>query len=536
MGCNMSRLIRVLMIALAASGSTLAAQRPGAARGTGPDARRCAALENLALLDLPDAPTRILNARIVAVPAKGLAGLGSPGEVVPPIPTRLKQYCQVTGYVAPQNKFELRLPLRSDWNQKFFFATCAGFCGSVDGASCNPSLARGYASVTTNGGHDSGQFFEGLWAASAPGLQEDYAWRGTHVVTIAAKAITTHFYEQPIRYSYIAGCSKGGHAVLKEAQQFPDDYDGFLPIAPVYDIAGRMGIAASWFAQAVSDGKGGSVLNRAAAEAVHKSVLARCGAQAGVDEGMVTDPVACDWRPEVIACAPGGPASGCLTPRQVDAVRRLMRPPVNSKGEVLYAYPYVPGTETEWFIWNHDIFANAPLADQFLRFLADAAPRKNVDPYAFNFDRDPAALERARTTYNATSTDLRAVKERGGKILMWHGLSDAGIMATSSIGYYERVTKEMGGREGTEDFFRLFLLPGVHHCGGGPGLSDFDALTLLERWVEKGEAPNVIIARRVTKGVVERSRPVYPYPIKARYSSGNPKRPESFVPVDPSRR
>jgi len=120
---------------------------------------------------------------------------------------------------------------------------------------------------------------------------------------------------------------------------------------------------------------------------------------------------------------------------------------------------------------------------------------------------------------------------------MWHGLADGGIMATSSIGYYEGVMKVMGGRQRTEDFFRLFLIPGVHHCLGGPGLTDFDALTLLENWVEKGQAPDVLISRRITNGVVERSRPVYPYPIKARYlSTGDPKQAASFAPVDPSRR
>lgn len=227
-----------LVVVFAVSGTPLPAQR---GRGEPPpaptdEARRCAALANLTLPDLPDAPTKILSARIVDVPASGLeGGRGGPG-----IATLINQYCQVTGYVAPQNKFEMRLPLPSDWNQRFFFSTCAGFCGGVNGAACNPSLARGYASVTANGGHDGGQGFDGTWAANAPRLQEDYGWRGTHIVTITAKAITTAYYGRPITRSYISGCSKGGQSVLKEAQQFPDDYDGFLPIAPVYDMTGRV--------------------------------------------------------------------------------------------------------------------------------------------------------------------------------------------------------------------------------------------------------------------------------------------------------
>ena len=278
------------------------------------------------------------------------------------------------------------------------------------------------------------------------------------------------------------------------------------------------------------------MIDQAAADAIHKSVLAHCGAQAGVDEELVTDPGACDWQPAMIACPPAGASPGCLSPWQVEAVKRLMSPAANSKREVFYAYPYLPGTETEWSAWNYGPFLNYVVADQFLTYLADATPRKNVAPLRFNFDRDLATLARARSIYDATSYDLRALKARGGKIVMWHGLADAGIMASSSIGYYESVMKVKGGRQQTEDFFRLFLIPGVHHCGGGPGLTEFDALTLLENWVEKGQAPDLLTARRSTNGVVERSRPVYPYPIQARYTSGDPKQATSFAPVDPSRR
>jgi feruloyl esterase len=162
--------------------------------------------------------------------------------------------------------------------------------------------------------------------------------------------------------------------------------------------------------------------------------------------------------------------------------------------------------------------------------------RDNIDALSFDFDRDPATLAQSRKTYDATSFDLRAFKARGGKILMWHGWADGAIMATSSIGYYEGVRKFMGGRGKTEDFFRLFLVPGVHHGGGGPGLTEFDSFSALEEWVEEGQAPDRLIAGRVTNGVVERTRPVYPYPVLAHYSgTGDPKLAESFVPIEPTR-
>src|SRR5215470_19774417 len=319
------------------------------------DGQRCLGLAQLDVESARADPTRITSARLVEVPSTGLvdrpnrvSGFGRRDSSA----SRIKKYCSVTGFVAPQNKFELRLPPRADWNRKFFFVACGGFCGAVNGELCTPALERGYATVTTNGGHDGGSGFDGVWAANAPNLQEDFAWRGAHVVTLAAKEITTHFYGAPISRAYMSGCSKGGQAVLMEAQRFPEDFDGLMPVAPVYDYTGRSVIAAAWFAQAVSDGRGGSVISPATVETVHRSVLQHCGAQAGVDEGLVTDPANCTWHPSMIACAPGVENHQCLGPKQVQAITRLMSPATNSRGEVMYRYPYAPGTETEWAGWN----------------------------------------------------------------------------------------------------------------------------------------------------------------------------------------
>ncbi len=512
------------------------------------DIQRCVALLGLNLEDSEGGPAFVTAAHLVDVPAVGLErpayGPSGYGRTDGPIPSRIHQYCDVTGYVAPQNKFELTLPLPADWNQNFFFTACGGFCGSVDGRRCNFALARGYASATGNGGHESsGVGFDAVWAAGAPDLQEDFGWRSNHVVTLVAKEITAHYYGKPIRHSYMAGNSKGGQAVLLEAQRFPEDFDALMPSAPVYDYTGRSIVAAAWFAQAISDGQGGSVLNAAAARAVHKSVLEHCGAQAGVEEGMVTDPPSCKWRPEMIACPSGTRNDDCLDDRQVAAVTRLMTPATDSRGNVLYAYSYLPGAETQWVGWNYfgapsnglrPRLANLYLPEQYLKYLADARPRKNADPLKFDFDRDVATLARARRIYDATSFDLRAFKARGGKILLWHGWADGAIPATSSAGYFEGVVKSMGGRKQTEDFFRLFLIPGVHHGGGGPGLTEFDALSALETWVEKGQPPEKIIACRSPKGVVDRCRPVFPYPAIPRYSGkGDPRLADSFTPFVP---
>jgi feruloyl esterase len=545
-----SRVSRMgFVMALCLFASTLAAAQNPPTVPPGADAPKCAALAQLNLETAPGGPAIITSAHLVEVPANGLEHfIFAPGGFANPAnqgASRIHQYCDVTGYVAPQNKFELKLPLASDWNQKFFFYACGGFCGTLLSDAPNLGLARGYASVTGNGGHDSALGFDGVWAANAPELQEDFGWRSNHVVTLIAKAVTTHFYGKPVKYSYIVGNSKGGQAVLLEAQRFPEDFDGYMPSAPVYDYTGRNTSAAAWFALAISDGHGGTVLNAAAAAAVHKSVLEHCGAQAGIDEGLVTDPPSCKWQPEMIACIEASSGTDCLSPRQVAAVQRLMTPVTNSNGEVLWAYPYIPGTETQWEGWNYfgaprpnypPRIANLELPGQYIKYLADEKIRENADAFSFNFDRDPATFARSRRIYDANSYDLRACKARAGKILLWHGWADGAISATSSIGYFDGVVKFMGGRKQTEDFFRLFLVPGVHHGAGGPGFTEFDSMSALEDWVEKGQAPDKLIACRSTNSVVERCRPVFPYPVLARYSGkGDPKQADSFVPFDPHR-
>jgi len=272
-------------------------------------------------------------------------------------------------------------------------------------------------------------------------------------------------------------------------------------------------------AQAVSDGHGGSVLTTASVDIVHRSVLQHCGGHAGIDDDLVTDPFHCKWSPAMAACPPGVQRDDCLMPTQVRAIERLMTTPTNSRGDVIYRYPYLPGTETDWPGWNFPAiragrlipeFGNFRVADQYLKYLVDATIRADVDVWRFDFDRDPPSLTRAHALYDATSPNLTAFKARGGKLLLWHGLADSGIAASSSVGYYESVVEALGGRAQVDDFFRMFLIPGVHHCGGGPGLVEFDAFAALEEWVERGRPPDRLMASRADGGPGQ-SRPVFPF-------------------------
>lgn len=499
---------------------------------SGEDAGSCAAIAQFPLKFLRGAPTRVVSARLVDVPVP--PATATPQSAVGMLAASpIKQYCQVLGYVAPQNKFELRLPLPAQWNEKFFMAPCAGYCGALNGNACNLGLARGYAAVTMNGGHDGPQVFDGTWAANAPRLQEDFGWRSVHVVTLAAKEITKRYYGRDIRRSYISGCSKAGQSVLSELQRFPADYDGAISIAPVYDWVGQL-TQFAWWTHAIHDGAGRTLIDSAVAARVNRSVLARCGSQAGVAEPFVSDPLSCDWRPEMLAC---GSANGgdCLDARVIAAISKVMGDATDSRRTRIYRGT-IPGTETEWPVWFSAPDRSLPrtttymAVEQFAAYMAEPVAPDSVDVLALEPATLPRRFARARQVYDATSADLSAFKARGGKLILWHGLSDAGVPARASVDYYDLVTRRMGGRQNVDPFFRLFLMPGVHHCAGGPGPDNVDALTAIENWVERGVAPDELIARKFAGGVERQSRPVYPYPAKTRYSgSGDPLRASSFV-------
>lgn len=524
----------------------LAAAASGQQGASSSSQLRCGGLQFINLADFPEAPTRIVSAQLVKVPAEGLR---QPARVMnqPINPFAVKEYCEVKGYVGPQNQFELRLPVPSDWTGKLFFYACPGFCGFLDPDACNAGLTLGFASVTSNGGHYSAFGFDGLWAASDPVAQEEFAYRGNHSVTVAAKEIVKAFYGSRPKRTYMAGCSKGGQAALIAIQRYPDDYDGAIPVAPVYDYVGRSVIEAAWVVQANDDGKGGNILPDAAVDLVHKSVLAACDEDDGVKDGIVGDPNSCKWDPATLLCKPGSSGDQCLSEPQVSALRKIYGPAMNSAGVKLFPSGYALGSETdEWKGWvNNRTLGpsgltlksrNYQVSEQFLRYLTfEKSPGEmNYDPLKFNFDRDPAKLARARAIYDATSVDLSAFKAHGGKVLIWHGWADGGIPAPASIDYYLRLLKLVGSREETESFIRLFLLPGVHHCAGGDGADQLDALAILDEWVEHGKAPEMIVTTKTVDGKVIRTRPVYPYPKVAIYGgSGDVNDPKNWKVVDP---
>ena len=475
----------------------------------------CAALLANDYLDIPDAPTSITSAAVVA-----------DREDLP-------AHCLVRGYVAPQVNFELRLPVDS-WNEKFLMQGCGGLCGRVAGASCDDALARDYAVVVTDMGH-SGPSYEALWAYDNLDAEIDFAYRATHVVAVAAKALLADFYGRPHRFAYFRGCSTGGRQGLIEAQRFPKDFDGIIAGAPVLDETGTAALHLIWSGLANLDSDGGPILSPADVDNMAAAVIKLCDENDGFADGIIEDPRNCDWQ----AAVPRG-----LAPEKRETLRKLYAGASDSRGRRLVPGGLMPGSEYEWvpnFVGRDgpQVFhPDGPVKQlyQFLLFLDDPGPDHSASE--FDFDRDPARMALMEVIYSAKNPDLRNFRDAGGKLILYQGWDDAEVTPMNTIDYFETMRATMGGSEPTAQFARLFMLPGVAHCRRGPGADAVDWLTLLENWVERGDAPDQALAHHLVESQgymglprlryplpedsYDWTRPVFPYPDLARYSGDGP--------------
>ena len=437
----------------------------------------CAALPRQLFSSLPDAPTTITSAQSV------------------PASADLPAYCQVVGFVAPQVRFEIRLP--DDWNGKFLYQGCGGLCGEVQPATCDDVLARNYAVAVTDMGHQAAPW-QSAWAYNNLPAEIDFAYRATHVVTVAAKAIIARHYGRPATRAYFRGCSTGGRQGLVEAQRFPADFDGIIAGAPVLDETGVAALHLMWSGQANLDAQGRPLLEPVHVELLHAAVLNACDARDGRRDGIIEEPRQCAFDPAVLACPGDVAAAGCLTAGQQAAVLRIYDGARNSRGEPLFDGGLSRGSEYEWvpnFVGRNGpaVFAaGGPLRElyQYLIFMPDPGP--NAPTTVFDFDADPPRLALMETLYTAQNPDLTAFRARGGKLILYQGWDDAEIPPALVTRYFARVQQTMGGAAATRSFARLFMLPGVAHCRRGPGADTADWLTYLERWVEQGKAPDAV--------------------------------------------
>jgi feruloyl esterase len=514
---------------------------PGAAQESGSSgADSCNALQGVDFSRIPDAPTQITETTWVAPESSELG------------------YCEVNGYVTPQIEFLLRLPAQR-WNGKFIEIGCGGPCGVLTHITqCDDPLRRGYACIVSDGGHKStGSLDPMRWAFDNPRAPIEYFVRASHVTALAGKAIAERYYGYLPSKSYFMGCSAGGIQAMWAAQKFPWDFDGIIAGGPALHLAG-IWMNWVWANRALTDEKGEALLGQGDLDLLHQNVVAHCDMNEGIEDGVIGDPRNCPFSPSDLRCD-NGKTDHCLTAAQVEAVERVYSGPTTSKGEQIELPIAMRGSERTWRVFFGSPAANNPgynyIKDWYGYSVFPLDLGSVWQPSNFDFDRDYERLG-AMEALEPNNADLSRFEQAGGKLLMFTGWNDSIEGVLNTVNYYETAEKVMGGRVTTQEFLRLFVVPGMNHCAGGEGASTIDWLSYLEAWVEKDQAPDSIIGAHIRSKdlkletedgrreyqqrlkfpldptYVDFYRPVYPYPAEAKYlGRGDPTDASSFGAV-----
>ncbi len=475
-----------------------------------------AACESLQSLSLPD--TTILSAALV--PAGPFTPAQTPAMQKPQTFQIPVGACRVAGVVKPAVNFEVWLPA-SNWNGKFQGVGGGGLAGVISYGAMVTALGRGYATASTDTGHNTPG---GAWALSRPDLIVDFAYRAIHEMTVKSKLIVEAFYNKAPSRSYFVGCSTGGRQGLMEAQRYPADYDGIVAGAPAnywtHLVASGMAAASATMKDEATR------LPAPTLAALNKGALAACDASDGVADGVINNPQVCKFDPVAVQCT-GAETDACLTKPQVDAARKIYAGAFNPRTKERIFPGMAPGSELTWGALTGGTQPfGIPL--EVLKYFVFSNP--DWDWKTYDFDKDVAmGDEKIGRVANAIDPDLGAFKKRGGKLIMYHGWNDQLIQPYNSIDYFTSVQKKIGTKD-TDDFMRLFMAAGMTHCAGGVGPNSFDAVTALEQWVEKGTKPAQIVASHTSNGIVDRTRPLCPYPQVATYKGiGSIDEAASFV-------
>lgn len=514
------------------------------AQPSGSPARTCA---SLAQLNLPK--VTITQAENVAAGAFVPPDLKQ-GEKVPEWSTSLPAFCRVVAKLTPTAdsdiKLEVWMPL-SGWNGRFKGQGNGGFAGYIAYGGLAASITQGYATASTDTGHSS----EGAaWALGHPEKVVDYGYRGIHEMTVDAKTIVEAFYQAGPKWSYFASCSNGGRQALMEAQRFPDDYDGILAGAPANAWTKLLTLALHILQSFDPSG----YIPASKVPVIGKAVLAGCDAQDGVTDGVLNDPTQCHFHPETLLCR-GADSDACLTASQVKSLRAIYGGLQDASGQQIFP-GLLPGSEEGRGGWETWVTGSEPgkSAGHFYvtEYFANMVYEKpDWDYKTANID-DALKMADLKTakSMNAESPDLKAFTGHGGKLIIYHGWNDPAIPALNSVHYYESVVSALG-KQNADQSVRLYMVPGMQHCGGGPGATSFgqdqgasredaqhDIFAALVQWVEKTTAPSTIIATKYKQSdpvndlpkQVEMTRPLCPYPQMAEYSgSGEKNLAPSFV-------
>ncbi|MGB8472961.1 MAG: tannase/feruloyl esterase family alpha/beta hydrolase [Candidatus Acidiferrum sp.] len=505
--------------------------------------------EQLAQLALPN--TKITSAQTVAAGAfEPPAALAAWLRGDPNLFKRLPAFCRVTAVAKPTSDSDIKIEVwmpASGWNGKFRGQGNGGFAGEIDYGALGLAVLQSYASAATDTGHAAGGT-DAKWALGHPEKIVDFGYRAIHEMTAVGKAAVNAFYGNEIKHSYFSSCSNGGRQALMEAQRYPKDYDGIIAGAPA-NYWTHLVSSALWDSQATTLDPA-SYIPSNKIPAIARAVNEACDAIDGVTDGVLNDPRQCRFKPASMLCK-ANDSDSCLTQPQVTALKKLYDGAHDSKGRKIFP-GFMPGGEEGGGGWP--LWITGPAPEKALLFAFDYGyfadmvyGKADWDYKKANLDDAVAASDKKFAgVLNATDANLKPFEARGGKLIMYHGWSDAAISPLNSITYFKNVEAKMGAKE-TESFLRLYMVPGMQHCGGGPGPDVFGANGLspvndpqhnmymaLEQWVEKGDVPSTIITSKVagegSAAEVKMTRPLCVYPAVAKYKgSGDTNDAANFV-------
>ena len=474
--------------------------------------------KSLTALQLPH--TTITKADIVG------AGTFTPptGKPLPDLPA----FCRITAVVKPSADSDIVVEIwmpQSDWNQRLEGTGNGGFAGKISYGALAEGLRRGYAVANTDMGMATPAGDTAAIFFNRPERWVDWGYRATHEMTLVAKQIVRAYYERDATRAYFVGCSTGGEQALMESQRYPDDYDGIVGGAPAQNRTG-VHVSILW-SFAANERTPASYLPAAARSLLSQAVINACDSLDGVKDGVITDPEKCHFDPASLQCKSAG-QQNCLTSSQVETVKQIYAGPANPRtGQSLY--PGLPtGSEFGWDGLDPGPGVIPPYAPIFQWVFGP-----QWDWRQFDFDHEDATYtQKLAAMVNATSPDIDTFRAHGHKLLMYHGWSDWLVAPEESINYWNAVHTRSGAS--VDQSFRLFMVPGMAHCAGGPGATHFDPLSAVVDWVEHGVAPDKIIASKLplaeTGDAANLQRPLCPYPRVAQYQgTGNTNDAASFV-------
>lgn len=494
-------------------------------------------------------------------------------------------FCHVTGVIAPAIHFEVDLPAEH-WTQRLLQAGCGGLCGMINASignagGCQPALDGEFVVAATDMGHQAermGAPGEGSFATD-PQKRIDFAYRANHLTALTAKALIKAYYGQPQKFAYFSGCSDGGREAMMEAERFPDDFDGISAGAPAmyFQVQNSLNHAWTQFANTRADGT--KILQGAKLSLLHAAVIDHCDTLDGVKDGLLTDPRACKVDPKWVECSAGETdTSKCLTAEEWTAATKLYMGPTDAGGRHFLPGGWQPGSEMQWGGGMPPAGARPP--QQRADGLETKAPAPRlaggpgggmvasmapvvfpaVTPSDTNTTAYPFTMEQFRRVTelhdlnDAVDTDLRPFASHGGKLILYHGWSDTSIPPLTTVAYFTAVQRDLGDAK-VDRFLKLFMVPGMGHCGGGDGFSQLETLTPLMAWVEQGKAPIMLEGDKVQGGRGPgsgpdgrggrtqtapyatakqpslASRPIYPFPQIAHATSSNASQVSDFVPA-----